>query len=58
MAESGLQTAQNPQAISASDSQFGDTNRLISANRIHIDKGSLFIDPYLVVHPRELQPQN
>jgi len=27
-------------------------------NRIHIENGSLFIDPYLVVHPRELDPKN
>lgn len=27
-------------------------------NRIHIKHGSLFIDPYLVLHPRELHPAN
>lgn len=32
-----------------------DFNR---ANRIHVKDGSLFIDPYLVLHPRELDPAN
>jgi hypothetical protein len=30
----------------------------VAANRIHIKHGSLFIDPYLVMHPRELAPEN
>lgn len=30
----------------------------IAANRIHIKDGSLFVDPYLVIHPRELDPAN
>lgn len=30
----------------------------VRANRIHIKDGSLFIDPYLVLHPRELAPEN
>ena len=30
----------------------------IAANRIHIKDASLFIDPYLVIHPRELAPEN
>ena len=30
----------------------------VAANRIHIKNGSLFIDPYLVLHPRELAPEN
>lgn len=35
-----------------------DVQRFIDANRIHIQHGSLFLDPYLVVHPRELKPEN
>lgn len=27
-------------------------------NRIHVKDGSLFVSPYLVVHPRELAPEN
>lgn len=30
----------------------------LDANRIHIKDGSLFVDPYLVIHPRELAPEN
>ena len=30
----------------------------VAADRIHIKHGSLFIDPYLVIHPRELAPEN
>ena len=30
----------------------------VAANRIHVEHGSLFIDPYLVIHPRELAPEN
>ncbi len=30
----------------------------VRANRIHVKDGSLFIDPYLVIHPRELEPAN
>lgn len=36
----------------------GDTQRFIAGNRIHVQNGSLFLDPYLVVHPRELTPEN
>lgn len=35
-----------------------DPQDFVRDNRIHIKDGSLFIDPYLVVHPRELAPQN
>lgn len=41
-----------PQATTATIS--GDTTRFIAGNRIHVQHGSLFLDPYLVVHPREL----
>lgn len=27
-------------------------------HRIHVEHGSLFVDPYLVIHPRELDPKN
>lgn len=30
----------------------------VKAHRIHVEHGSLFIDPYLVVHPRELDPSH
>lgn len=30
----------------------------VHAHRIHVKDGSLFIDPYLVIHPRELDPAN
>ncbi len=30
----------------------------VQANRIHVKDGSLFIDPYLVIHRRELDPAN
>lgn len=32
--------------------------QFIAANRIHVKDGSLFISPYLVVHPRELVAAN
>ena len=35
-----------------------DAQDFVAANRIHIKHGSLFIDPYLVIHPRELAPEN
>lgn len=28
----------------------------VEAERIHVEHGSLFVDPYLVIHPRELDP--
>lgn len=35
-----------------------DPQDFVRANRMHIEHGSLFIDPYLVIHPRELDPAN
>lgn len=35
-----------------------DPMDFVRANRIHVEHGSLFIDPYLVIHPRELDPKN
>ncbi len=35
-----------------------DSDDFMRANRIHIEHGSLFVDPYLVIHPRELDPAN
>ena len=35
-----------------------DPMDFVRANRIHVQHGSLFIDPYLVLHPRELAPQH
>lgn len=46
------------QAATSAPHASGDVSRFITANRIHIQNGSLFLDPYLVVHPRELKPEN
>lgn len=35
-----------------------DPMDFVKDNRIHIKNGSLFIDPYLVIHPRELAAEN
>jgi hypothetical protein len=35
-----------------------DVRRFVRDHRIHVENGSLFIDPYLVIHPRELDPAN
>ena len=35
-----------------------DPNDFWRDQRIHIQHGSLFVDPYLVLHPRELDPKN
>lgn len=35
-----------------------DPKDFYRANRIQVQDGSLFIDPYLVIHPRELAPAN
>lgn len=35
-----------------------DPQDFVRENRIHIKDGSLFVDPYLVLHPRELDPLN
>lgn len=35
-----------------------DPMDFVRDNRIHIKNGSLFLDPYLVIHPRELKPEN
>jgi hypothetical protein len=35
-----------------------DTMDFVREGRIHIKHGSLFVDPYLVIHPRELDPKN
>ena len=35
-----------------------DPMDFVRGNRIHVEHGSLFVDPYLVVHPRELDPKN
>lgn len=35
-----------------------DTRDFVSGDRIHVKHGSLFIDPYLVLHPHELAPEN
>jgi hypothetical protein len=32
-------------------------NRFVEKNRIHVENGSVFDSPYLVVHPRELAPE-
>lgn len=35
-----------------------DPMDFVRANRVHVQHGSLFVDPYLVLHPRELDPKN
>lgn len=35
-----------------------DAQDFVRAHRIHVKDGSLFIDPYLVLHPRELAPDH
>lgn len=40
------------------DAPGADPMDFVRANRIHVEHGSLFVDPYLVVHPRELDPKN
>ena len=35
-----------------------DPQDFVRAHRIHVKDGSLFIDPYLVIHPRELDPDH
>ena len=35
-----------------------DPTDFVRANRIHVKDGSLFVDSYLVIHPRELAPEN
>lgn len=35
-----------------------DTSRFVTDNRVHVQHGSSFADTFLVVHPRELTPQN
>ncbi len=44
-----------PQAVAGDGNDPQDFQR---ANRIHVKDGSLFIDSYLVIHPRELAPTN
>lgn len=45
------QTMTSPNAPTVPDAQ-----RFLDANRIHVAGGSMFLDPYLVVHPREMAP--
>lgn len=35
-----------------------DAQDFVRANRVHVKDGSLFVDPYLVLHPHELKPDN
>lgn len=35
-----------------------DPQDFVRAHRIHVKNGSIFIDPYLVIHPRELDPSH
>lgn len=51
--------ANNNQVIANDNPAAGsDGMDFVRANRIHVEHGSLFVDPYLVVHPRELDPKN
>lgn len=45
--------------VTATDHAPGaDGMDFVRHNRIHVEHGSLFVDPYLVIHPRELDPKN
>ena len=46
-------TNENDHALTGADPMD-----FVHANRIHVKDGSLFLDPYLVIHPRELAPAN
>lgn len=51
--------ANNNDVIANDNAAAGsDGMDFVRANRIHVEHGSLFVDPYLVVHPRELDPKN
>lgn len=48
-----------PAANDAAHTSNGlDPMDFVRANRIHVKDGSLFLDPYLVIHPRELTAEN
>lgn len=47
-----------PRAPLAANTPGLDPMDFVRANRIQVQDGSLFVDPYLVLHPRELDPQN
>lgn len=51
-------TIAHTQPANTSDRPGTDGMDFMRANRIHVHHGSLFIDPYLVIHPRELNPVN
>lgn len=55
-----LPAAANENTHLANDNDRPGTDPMdfVRANRIHLEHGSLFIDPYLVIHPRELAPEN
>lgn len=59
-ADTILQAPSNTKATSANGhvADGSDGMDFVRANRIHVEHGSLFVDPYLVVHPRELDPKN
>lgn len=51
--------AHAPGAANENDRRPGtDPMDFVRANRIHVEHGSQFIYPYLVIHPRELDPAN
>lgn len=54
----GQVAAHRPMPAPVAPSADPTPEDFIAANRIHIRHGSLFVDPYLVLHPRELAPQN
>jgi hypothetical protein len=58
----GLVTAAaaNLNIATANDNARAGTDAMdfVRDNRIHIEHGSIFVDPYLVIHPRELDPAN
>ncbi len=57
MVQDNRYSRQAPAAMQARDAVF-DVEKFRTANRIHVEHGSLFPSQFLTVHPRELAPQN
>lgn len=59
----GVTSAIRPMQPATNAAVFGpiadvSPQQFVQKNRIHIRNGSVFVDPYLVIHPRELDPKN
>ncbi|MBN8543969.1 MAG: hypothetical protein J0M34_06875 [Alphaproteobacteria bacterium] len=44
--------------VTPPDARQFDVQKMAQHHHIHVEHGSLFVDPYLVIHPRELDPAN